>query len=191
MDNLISLLQIAPTLASTLAPPVATSLALAAFVALMALAALRDMGGATIPNRLILWLAAGYATLAPLAGFAPREMLVALGVAAMVFFASVAAIALGWMEGSDSKLLTVAALWLGPEAVPLFLMLTLGLGGVAALSLLTLRNLPDGRLPAGGTKARSLRLARLALAKDRLPGALPIGLAALLCLPATPWLAGL
>lgn len=164
---------------------ITATLALAVFSGLVTLAALRDVTRYAIPNSLILWLAASYAAFAPLAGFAPREMLLALGVAAMVFFATIAGFALGWMGGGDSKLLTVTALWLGPQAVPQFLMLTMVLGGLLALSILSLR-----LLPVTGIAGRTSWLARIARAKEGVPYALPIGLAALLSLPGTPWLAG-
>lgn len=168
---------------------ITTALALAVFASLMVTAALRDVASTTIPDSLILWLAGGYAILGPLAGLAPGEMLVALGVAAMVFFATMAGFALGWMGGGDSKLLTVSALWIGPQALPQFLLLTTALGGLAALSILSLRHLPATGTQAGPS-ARPAWMARLASADAGVPYALPIGLAALLSLPATPWLAG-
>lgn len=164
---------------------VATLVALATFSALMTASAVRDVTSFTIPNRLILWLSAGYALLAPLAGFGPREILVALGVASMVFFCSIAGFALGWMGGGDSKLLTVSALWIGPQAVPQFLLLTTLLGGLVALMLMTLRFLPDGP-----SAARPDWFLRLRAQESGVPYALPIGLAALMTLPQTPWLAG-
>lgn len=187
MDTLISHIQIAPSQALTLAPTLVSSLvsslAFSAFTALMAFAALRGMAGGPIPDRLILALAATYATLAPLAGFAPREMLVALGVAAMIFFAAVATVALGWMDSGESKLLAVAALWLGPETVPHFLILALAFGGLAALSLASLR-----LLPAHGTRARLRRVGRRVGTSGGPPAVVPIALAACLSLGATPWL---
>lgn len=160
----------------------AAVLAVALFVALMSMAALRVMAGDGIPPRLILWLAAGYTTLAPLAGFAAREMFVSLGVAAMVFFATVAAIALGGMERGTGLLVTVAALWLGPGAVAPFLILTLLFGAATAFSLASLR-----LLPAGGPKGYGKRIAWQVIASGGCPAALPIALAACLSLAATPW----
>lgn len=164
---------------------IAMTLALTVFSAAMLYAALRDVTRFTIPNGLVLWLAAAYGLLAPLAGLGPRAMLFSLGVAAMVFFVTIAAFALGWMGGGDSKLMTVVALWLGPQALPQFLFATMVLGGLLALSMLTLRLLPAG--PAG---LRAGWLLRLRAPDAGVPYGLPIGLAALITLPQTGWVAG-
>lgn len=164
---------------------IAAGIAVATFSALMVIAALHDVTSFTIPNRLILWLGGAYALLAPIAGFGLREMAFSLGLAAMVFFITVAAFALGWMGGGDSKLLTVVALWLGPATLPQFLILTMALGGLLALSMLTLRLLPASLAgPEGGW------LGRLKSPESGVPYGLPIGIAALLTLPQTGWMAG-
>jgi prepilin peptidase CpaA len=164
---------------------IATTLALTVFSAAMLYAALRDVTTFTIPNGLVLWLATAYGLMAPMAGLGPRAMLFSLGVAAMVFFITIAAFALGWMGGGDSKLLTVAALWLGPQALPQFLIVTMVLGGLLALSMLTLR-----LLPAAAAGSQGGWLMRLRSADAGVPYGLPIGLAALYTLPQTGWMGG-
>lgn len=164
---------------------IAPALATVLFASVLVAAAVSDVLTFTIPNRLILPLLAGYAVLAPLAGLDLREMLISLGVAAMVFFATVAAFALGWMGAGDSKLLTVVALWLGPQMTVQFLILTMALGGVVALMLLTLRAIPAGVLRGSGGW-----LTRLQGAETGVPYGLPIGLAGLTLLPQSGWFPG-
>lgn len=164
---------------------IAPALAIALFSFVLISAAVTDVMTYTIPNRLILWLMAGYAVLAPLAGLGTREIMVSLGAAAMVFFATVAAFALGWMGAGDSKLLTVAALWLGPQVAVPFLILTMVLGGLVALMLLTLRAVPAGYLRGAGDW-----MTRLHDRNAGVPYGLPIGLAGLMMLPQSGWMAG-
>lgn len=164
---------------------IAATLALTVFSAALLYAALRDVTRYTIPNGLVLWLAAAYALLAPLAGLGPRAMLFSLGVAAMVFFVTIAAFALGWMGGGDSKLMTVVALWIGPQALPQFLVATLVLGGLLAISIMTLRLLPDG-----AATLRSGWLLRLRAPDAGVPYGLPIGLAGLMTVSQTGWVTG-
>lgn len=170
---------------TTLFGTIAPALAIAVFSSALVVAAVTDVTRYTIPNSLIIWLMAGYAALAPLSGLGMREIVISLGVASMVFFATVAGFALGWMGAGDSKLLTVAALWLGPQVAVQFLILTMVLGGIVALMLVTLRAVPAGYLRGSGGW-----LVRLHGADAGVPYGLPIGLAGLMTLPHTGWMAG-
>lgn len=156
----------------------------ALFLVALAYAALRDVRTLTVPNALVGAMLLGWAVLAPLAGLTTREMALDVGAAAMVFFATVAAYAMGWMGGGDSKLLTVSSLWLGAGQVVPFLMATMLAGGGLALALLALRLLPRTlTFPDRFVKAQGA-------ARD-LPYALAIALGALSVLPRTLWLGAL
>lgn len=165
--------------------PVVATIASVFFLSALGYAAHRDLRTLTIPNGLILALFLGWSVLAPVAGLAPRDMALSIGAAAMVFFASVALYAIGWMGGGDSKLLTVTALWLGAGQVVPFLMATMLAGGGLALTMVTLRLVPR-HLP---WPARIARLHPQAF--DEVPYALAIGLGALCIFPRTLWMGAL
>lgn len=162
----------------------AATAAVALFLVALGYAALRDVRTLTVPNALVGALLLGWGVFAPMAGLTTREMALDIGAAAMVFFATVAAYALGWMGGGDSKLLTVSSLWLGAGQVMPFLMATMLAGGGLALGLLALRLLPRS-LPVPDRFAPAQGAAR------DLPYALAIALGALTVLPRTPWLGAL
>ncbi|WP_159082390.1 A24 family peptidase [Paragemmobacter aquarius] len=155
------------------------------FLSALLYAAHRDLRTLTIPNGLVAALLLGWGLLAPLAGLAPRDMTLSLGAAAMVFFATVALYAVGWLGGGDSKLMTVSALWIGAGQVVPFLMATMLAGAAIALALVTLRLLPRALArPLQGTG----RLARiLPLVRTEIPYALAILLGTMTVFPATFW----
>lgn len=151
------------------------------FLSALLYAAQRDLRTLTIPNGLVVALLLGWGLLAPLAGLAPRDMTLSMGAAAMVFFATVALYAVGWLGGGDSKLMTVSALWIGAGQVVPFLMATMLAGAAIALALVTLRLLPRPMQGAG-------RLARiLPLARAEIPYGLAILLGTMTVFPATFW----
>lgn len=163
---------------------VAAVLATAFFLSAMLYAAHRDLRTLTIPNALVVALLVGWGLLAPAAGLAPRDMTLNIGAAAMVFFATVALYAMGWMGGGDSKLMTVSALWLGAGQVVPFVMATMLAGGVIALGLVALRLVPRHQW-AG-------RIARLQpVTVTGVPYAVAIGLGALMVFPRTFWMVAL
>lgn len=165
-------------------PQIAATAAIALFLGALGFAALRDLRTLTIPNALIGALALGWGVLAPMSGLAPREMALDVATAAMVFFATVAAYAMGWMGAGDSKLLTVSSLWLGAGQVMPFLMATMLAGGGLALAVMALRLLPQ-TLPVPA------RIGRRTGALPELPYALAIAFGAVTILPRTPWLLAL
>ena len=113
--------------------------------------------------------------------FAPRDMTLSIGAAAMVFFGTVALYAVGWMGGGDSKLLTVSALWLGAGQVVPFLMATMLAGGALALAVVTLRLVPR-------PMSWAARIGRpLPVAQIEMPYALAILLGVMAVFPATFW----
>lgn len=164
----------------------ATIGAIGLFAGAMVLAAVMDVLTLKVSDRLVLLLAAGYAVLAPVAGWSLNDIAWSVSAAMLVFFASVAFFSLGWMGGGDGKLATVSTLWVGAQSALPFVATTALLGGVCALGLLLVKNLALPR-----SWLRKPWLARLHAAETGVPYAVAIGLAALLQLPNTLWIATL
>jgi prepilin peptidase CpaA len=123
--------------------------ALAAFAALMMLAAFEDLRRLIIPNPLIVALL----VLWPLSvAAAPTVYNLVGGLACgfVVFVAGALCFSRGWLGGGDVKLLAVAALWAGPTGTPTLLLLTGILGGILALFLMV----PPGAHIAALTRAK-------------------------------------
>lgn len=165
---------------------VAAMLASVFFLSAMLYAAQRDLRTLTIPNGLVVALFVGWGLFAPAAGLGPRDMTLSIGAAAMVFFATVALYAMGWMGGGDSKLMTVAALWIGAGQVVPFVMATLIAGGIIALALVTVRLVPRP-VPRGRGLDRTLLARVMPLARSQTPYGLAILLGAMTVFPATFW----
>src|SRR5579884_3359817 len=109
--------------------------ALAAFAALMVVAAVEDFRRLIIPNPLTLALLVLWP--AYIAGaFSFIGALGALGCAAVVFVVGALCFARGYMGGGDVKLLSAATLWVGPAQTPALLLVTGLVGGALALFLL-------------------------------------------------------
>ncbi len=113
-------------------------IALFGFVGLMAAAAVEDVRRLVVPNPLVLALCA----LWPLSFATGAEAslaagLIAVACAAAIFLAGAVVFARGLIGGGDVKLLSVAALWAGPDRVVLLLLLTALIGGVLAVACLT------------------------------------------------------
>lgn len=168
-------------IAGSTGAPIAALLGSVFFLSAMFYAAQRDLRTMSIPNGLVVAMFLGWSVLAPVAGLTPRDMTLSVGSAAMVFFASAALYAMGWMGGGDSKLITVAALWLGAGHVVAFLFATMLAGAVIGLGLLALRFAP--RPLAAASRIVSLQR----LATTEMPYALAIGLGALTIYPRTFW----
>jgi prepilin peptidase CpaA len=108
----------------------------AAFFAILAAIALSDLIRLRIPNALTLGLLALY----PLHVILAREavaVLPALGLAALVFALGAAIFATGRIGGGDVKLLSVVALWAGPDLIFSTLVLTALIGGAMAIVMLS------------------------------------------------------
>jgi prepilin peptidase CpaA len=152
------------------------------FTGAMIYAALQDVVTLTIRNQLVLALLAGYAVLAPLAGFGLAQMGMGLAVAFSVLAVTFTLFSFGWIGGGDAKFAAAAALWLGAEGTLVFLVYATLIGGVLAMALLTFRRAP---LPA---QLYGLPwVARLRSPDTGLPYALAMAPAALLVVPSTPW----
>lgn len=110
-------------------------------LAILAAAALCDARWRIIPNALPLALAAGGAVVAVAAGW-PSGLWSALAALA-VFAGGVALFALGAMGGGDVKLAAALTLWLPPDHVAAFLLLTSLAGGALALAVAAWRLAAD------------------------------------------------
>ena len=111
---------------------------LTGFAGLMIAAAIIDFRRLVIPNPLIgglciLWLL----HLETTSRATPAATLAAIGCAMAVFLVGAVMFSRGLIGGGDVKLLAVAALWAGADALPPLLLLTALIGGLLALLFLT------------------------------------------------------
>lgn len=108
-----------------------------AFAALLADAAISDLRGYRIPNRIPVFLI----LLFPLAAFAlePREILLHLLAGLSVFAVGAALFAKGMWGGGDAKLIAAVGIWTGFSGMPRFLAVMALAGGVLALTVLAAR----------------------------------------------------
>ena len=109
------------------------------FPALVIVAGLKDVTSFTIPNWISGVLILGFFVAAPTVGL-PIQAIGAhavVGVGALV--AAIGMFAAGWIGGGDAKLFAAAGLWLGPEAVGPFVIITALAGGGLAVALLQFR----------------------------------------------------
>jgi prepilin peptidase CpaA len=154
------------------------------FPGAMALAAATDLLTMTLPNRLVLALAAGFFVVAPLVGFGWTDigLHAAVGLAALAV--AFAFFAFGWIGGGDAKLFAATCLWFGPDAVIAYTLYAALLGGALTLLLLYWRNWP---LPAVLTSQGWL--VRLHSPKEGVPYGIALAAAGLLVYPGTPFMA--
>lgn len=111
-------------------------LMLAAFPALVIVAALRDLTSYTIPNWISVALLALYPVAALTTGMPAGAVGLALAAGGLALVAGIAMFALGWIGGGDAKLFAAAAVWLGwPAAAPYVIWTALAGGGLAVLLL--------------------------------------------------------
>lgn len=134
-------------------------------------AAASDTMRLRIPNRLTVYLLAGFGLSVAVAQPGWMHLATHAAVGLAILCGGLILFARGWMGGGDVKLLAVTGLWLGPAATPALLLLTALAGGVLTLMLLACRALGAGRL-AGG------RIAALRDPMDRVPYGIAIAAAA-------------
>jgi len=111
---------------------------LTGFAGLMMTAAIIDFRRLVIPNPLIgglcvLWLL----HLETTSRATPAATFATIGCAMAVFLVGAVMFSRGMVGGGDVKLLAVAALWAGADALPPLLLLTALIGGLLALLFLT------------------------------------------------------
>ena len=158
-------------------------LSLAGFALLSGAAAVRDIRTTTIPNGVILMLLAGYLLVAAASGWTRDEITNSLIAAAMVFFTGLMLNAMGWLPWQRGtqlvKFAAVCCLWLGaPLAVTL-----MGLSAlIAVTSAILLLCLPQ--IPAQRTNNQR---AWPDTARRQIPAGFAVAAAAVLLLPASPW----
>ncbi len=152
--------------------------------ALLAFAALHDIGFRTVPNRISLALL----VLGVVLRLLQNDLALGLGCGAAVFAVTYFFWFRGWMGGADVKLLGSAAVLVAPAMVPTLVIGTSLAGGVLALFyVLGSRLVPQPRPAfAGGFGAGLVRrAARCALRRLRRRGPLPYAAA----IAAGGWLA--
>lgn len=156
------------------------------FPAVMVLAGAMDIFTMTIPNRIALGLVAGFVVLVPFAGFGWETIALHVATGAAMLVLGIGAFAAGWIGGGDAKLFAAASLWMGPEYIYQYALVTALCGGVLTLALLGLRMLP---LPEVLSK-RSW-IARLHDAGRGAPYCTALAAAGLIVYPDTSWVQGL
>lgn len=152
---------------------------LLAFPFIMLCAAMMDVLTMRIANALSIGLVALFLMLAPVAGMSAQQVLMHLGVGAVVLIANMLLFHLRLVGGGDAKLLSAAALWIGYEQLAPFLVWVTIFGGALALALLTYRRMPAGAL---SLPAWALRLHKQG---EGMPYGVAIAAGALLVYPMT------
>ena len=152
----------------------------------MAIAAITDLATLTVPNRLVLGLAALFVLVAPLAGLGLPEIGLHAGPALVALALGFALFSLGLVGGGDAKLFAATCLWLGPAAIVPYAIYAALIGGGLALFLLLWRGLP---LPA--MLASERWLVRLHSPEEGVPYGIALAAAGLLAYPQSPFVAAL
>ena len=154
------------------------------FPVVMAVAAVSDLLTMTIPNRLSLALAAGFALACLVAGLGLAEIGSHLSAGAAMLVLGFAFFAFGWIGGGDAKLFAAAALWFGWEQL-LDYGLSAGLvGGALTVAILLARRMP---LPL--ILLRQAWILRLHDPRTGIPYGIALAAAAIALYPQTPWFA--
>ena len=109
------------------------------FLTFLFWAALSDLAELRIPNRLTAAMAAAAPFAIWLIGPGLGQVPAALLTGAVVLAVCWTMFEFGLMGGGDAKLACAAALWLGPDATLLFVVLTAVCGGFLAIGLLAMQ----------------------------------------------------
>jgi prepilin peptidase CpaA len=165
---------------------VATPVALILFVFAMFYAAISDVTTYRIANNLVLTLLLGYLALAPIVGFAYREIFLSAAVAGAVLLVAFSLFAAGLIGGGDAKLASVTALWLGADHTVSYLLIVTLLGGLLAAFFYLCRVVPVPQRVANTGWIARLRAPGTGL---KLPYGVAITMAALCVLPSSRWMA--
>lgn len=129
-----------------------TATATAGFVVLIAWAAIADMAAGTIPNALVLLLAAFFVVFAGATGFDAARLALHAACGALVLVCGFGLYQARLFGAGDAKLLAAAALWFGRDGLPLFLAgVALAGGTLSTLHLLA-------RAAQGHSMGREARL---------------------------------
>jgi len=106
------------------------------FATLMILSGVADMLARRIPNRLTLSIALLFFPAALMTGMPPLVIGLHAGAGLLVLAGGYILFSLRLIGGGDAKLLAAAALWLGFQGLPMFLMMTVLTGGLLSLAVL-------------------------------------------------------
>jgi prepilin peptidase CpaA len=156
------------------------------FPAAMALSAATDLFTMTVPNRIAIALVAGFVVLAPLVGLGWTELGIHAALAAVALVLGFVMFSFGWIGGGDAKLFAATCLWLGPETMFSYGMLTALFGGALTLGLLVWRQFPlPVMLNSQGW------LVRLHSPREGVPYGIALAAAGLMVYPQTPFMAAL
>jgi prepilin peptidase CpaA len=154
-----------------------TDIALLAAAVILAGAAVHDIAARTIPNSLVLVIAA----LGLLVRFAEADLPWGLLAATLVFAAATIAWRFGIMGGGDVKLLAAVALLVPPAAVPSLVLAVALAGGVLGFLYIAMGRLMPARTlsprPAGPDATVMARALRAEAWRIRRRGPLPYAVA--------------
>ena len=152
----------------------------------MALAAASDLLTMTLPNRLVIFLVAGFLIVAPVAGLSWSDIGVHAALAAAALILAFSLFSFGWIGGGDAKLLAATCLWFGPGQALIYGLYAALIGGALTLMLVCWRMLPlpDMLISQGW-------IARLHSPKEGVPYGIALAAAGLLVYPDTPFMAAL
>lgn len=166
-------------------PEVAAAVGALGFVLVMLTAGASDLLTMRIGNALVAGFLVVFFLLAPAAGMTVATIAASALGALVILALGVAAFAFGVMGGGDGKLAAATALWIGPAALPAYLLHTALIGGVLALAILALRARP---LPRSLRRRRWLR--RLHAPGRGIPYGIALAAAGIISLQGTIWLPG-
>lgn len=157
------------------------------FPAAVIFAAFTDLFSMTIPNRISLFLVAGFLVLAPFVpGMTWTTFGLHLAAGGVVLAVTFTLFALRVIGGGDAKLLAAVALWVGWEQLPLYILLAAIAGGLLCVALLMFRAVP---LPL--RLAKEAWLERLHRPRGDVPYGIALSAAALYIYPHTIWVSAI
>jgi prepilin peptidase CpaA len=156
------------------------------FPGLMAFAAMMDFFTMKIPNYISTMLVVSFLLISPLTGMVWEHYLFHLGSGFAVLALGVVLFAIGIVGGGDAKLMAAATVWLGPENLPQYVLITALIGGVLSVALVMYRwvALPRWLLVQDWAS-------RLHNRKEGIPYGLALAGGALWIFPSTDWFNGI
>lgn len=157
-----------------------TIAALTVFPAFMAYAAASDLVSMRISNRVTLGLVAAFAVFALACQISWVQLAWHLGAGALMLTVGFFFFAMGWIGGGDAKLAAATALWIGPEMLPTYVVVSSFAGGLLTLWILGMRDHPLPSFAAGWSW-----LQRLHAPKNGIPYGIALALAGLIAFPQT------
>jgi prepilin peptidase CpaA len=148
------------------------------FPAFMAYAAASDLVSMRITNRLTLGLVAAFCVFAIACQLPLEQLAWHVGAGAVMLVICFALFAFGWIGGGDAKLAAATALWIGPELLPVYVLISSFAGGLLTLSILSMRSHPLPRFAVNWTW-----LQRLHAPRNGVPYGIALALAGLCIFP--------